>query len=307
MDPNQSPSEPQSAASLPVSPTPAVPAPPPPVDAPSNYISNPAGLLAPSYRAVLVNLKTLIISFLVPLGALLSGTAVIVILSVILHGRTSAIAFFILGAVFVIAAVIFSLRFTAIAPIIMLASARGQKITFKEAFAESSQYWPRIVGIYLLTGLATIGGYLLFIIPGFIFQAWFLLAPYVAIEENLGVVASMKRSKQLMQGRLLEMWGFEVFPQLSSFLQIIPFLGFILAILFQVAWMPAAAIRYEQLKQLAQTGAKPPIHWLNYVMVALAIVALPLFVLFSVMGSLQKAKDKQPSNVLEQVQLDNSK
>jgi hypothetical protein len=270
----------------------------------SGYISNPAALLKPSYKAFLVNLKSLIIAFLIPFAVALAGVAVLLPLGLVLRDSSANVIVFILGAVSIVAFTVFILRFSAVLPTLMLASAREQVLTFKAAFAGSKPYWLKLIGIYLLTALAVIGGFILFIIPGFIFGAWFLLAPFVAIDEGLGVVDSMKRSKQLIKGRLLEMWGFEAFPQLVAIVGLIPFLGSIVSFLFQLVWMPASAIRYEQLKALGQTEPKPPIHWLNYVLVVFAALALPLLVLFSVLGSLQDSKNKPTSNPLEQIQTD---
>ncbi|TSC85405.1 MAG: hypothetical protein G01um101416_873 [Microgenomates group bacterium Gr01-1014_16] len=78
-----------------------------------------------------------------------------------------------------------------------------------------SQGW-KIVGKVLvtglLTGLAVAGGFLLLIIPGFIFSYWFAFTNQIVVIENLSGTAALSRSKQLVKGRFWKTVWYLLFP-----------------------------------------------------------------------------------------------
>lgn len=89
----------------------------------------------------------------------------------------------------------------------------GEKIGIRASLAKG---WPKIISffwIYLLAGFISMGGLLLFVIPGIILTIWFILAPYILVSENLRGMNALFRSKQLVSGywwsifgRFLVMW-----------------------------------------------------------------------------------------------------
>jgi hypothetical protein len=280
--PSSNPSSPEAPAAQPPIAQPPIAQPPvaPPdagSDSAASYISNPFALIAPSIKAIKVNIGAVL--------AVVAAVVVVMIAAVMLgfgatfFGRTStgatglglaSILLFILLLVALIALVAYMY-------IVFLASAKGEKITVIAAAKQSPQYALRIIGISLLTVLAVIGGFLLLIIPGLIFLAWFSLAPYVAINENLGVMASMSRSKQLVKGHVIEMLGLFGLGSAVSLLQLIPIIGPLASALLNIVVAPAAAIRYLQLLALQSSGTPAPsIHPANYAAIVLAIIATPL-------------------------------
>ncbi|HSH31173.1 MAG TPA: hypothetical protein VK963_00725, partial [Candidatus Saccharimonadales bacterium] len=116
-----------------------------------------------------------------------------------------------------------------------------------------------------------------FIIPGFIFMAWFMSAPYLAISENLSVTASMKRSRQLAKGRVIDMLGLQGMGSLFGFLGIIPILGTVAGLVLQVVTMPSLAIRTLQLQAVENKPTRT--HWINYPIVFLLPILFALAVL----------------------------
>lgn len=63
--------------------------------------------------------------------------------------------------------------------------------------------WKKIGSLFwigLLMGLAALGGFILFIIPGIIFSVWFCFSVFVFVSEDLRGTLALKRSKQLVQG-----------------------------------------------------------------------------------------------------------
>ncbi|MDP3990825.1 MAG: hypothetical protein Q8P63_00820 [Candidatus Nealsonbacteria bacterium] len=78
---------------------------------------------------------------------------------------------------------------------------REQKIGVKESLARG---WHKIISyswILILTGLITMGGMLLFIVPGIIFAVWFSLAVYVLVAEDKKGITALFASKQLVEGK----------------------------------------------------------------------------------------------------------
>ena len=77
---------------------------------------------------------------------------------------------------------------------------KEQEMKFKEALSVS---WNKIASFFwisLLVGLATLGGFILLIIPGIIFSVWFIFSLFIFISEGLKGTAALKRSKQLVKG-----------------------------------------------------------------------------------------------------------
>lgn len=52
----------------------------------------------------------------------------------------------------------------------------------------------------VLQGLLVIAGFVLLIVPGFIFMAWFFAAPIAVVLEDAGAIHALKRSRELARG-----------------------------------------------------------------------------------------------------------
>lgn len=84
---------------------------------------------------------------------------------------------------------------------------QAESIGWKEAFKRSRPKITPFFSTNLLSGLAVLGGLILFIIPGIIFGLWFCQAPYVVVEEGLTNTAALKRSKYYVKGRIGQIFG----------------------------------------------------------------------------------------------------
>ena len=69
----------------------------------------------------------------------------------------------------------------------------------------------------LLTTLAVLGGFFLFIIPGLIFSLWFSFTNQVVVMENISGIPALSRSRQLVKGRFWQATWYLVFPGLLLF------------------------------------------------------------------------------------------
>lgn len=234
----------------------------------TNYISNPIDMIKPSTKAIGVNVGTLfallgmmLIPGLVLLVAILFGV-------IIRHGETSFVAMGI-GLIALASAIGLGLLIVPAFSIVIMAAARGEKITARAAMSQASAFVWRALGINILTTLAVLGGFLLFIVPGFIFMAWFSLSLYVLVTEDLSIVASMKRSRALVRGRVWEIWGLN---SLAIAVTIVPVFGSIANLILSILMIPALPIRYLQLAA-TKPEDRPQVHWVNYAIIVLAILA----------------------------------
>jgi hypothetical protein len=248
------------------------------------YVSNPFGLVAPSIDAFLLNAKTWLIAFLLPLAGLmvLVGVPAALYGGAVLFGLDSSVATavaIISGLAALIVGIVYGLRLSAVAAILSLAGAHKKQMTFKETYEASKAIWARVLWTSMLSGLAIASGFLLFIIPGIVFAVWFSLSVYIAVEEGLGAVDSMKRSKELVQGHAVEMLGLMGLAQSFGLLQVVPIVGALAGFVLQILFTPATAIRYLQLKELkAHHGTSKP-HWTNYLLIVAPVILIVLSIM----------------------------
>ena len=87
---------------------------------------------------------------------------------------------------------------------LMLAVARHDETgkNWKDYFREGIKIFWGVLGVWILVGLATLGGFILLIIPGFIFAIWFGFAVWVYIEagKGSGLVKALRESKRIVKG-----------------------------------------------------------------------------------------------------------
>lgn len=129
---------------------------------------------------------------------------------------------------------------------------------FEEAYKKS---WPLIVGLFLtefITGIIILGGFVLLIIPGFIFLTWGFAVSYVYIFEGKKYLQAFKRSRSLVLGNTVNVmlalgavaFGIIAF---SILLTPLPFIGPLLA---KVITTPFATYyAYLLYKHLSQQKA----------------------------------------------------
>jgi len=238
---------------------------------PKAYISNPFGLINPSLRAIGLNLGAAIGAIVLSAIAILLivATGVGGIVAGVLSQNSSAVIVAVLLTAALVAAATIILG--PLTTIIFLESAKGNKLKLGEAFRRCWSYCLRVFGAAVLTALAVLGGLILLIIPGIIFGLWFSLSAFVIIDQNVGVIEGMKRSKALVQGRLIDMLGLYGLPNILNF---VPFIAGLAQLALGTVTLASPAVRYLQLKELKAKPptAKPPIHWGNYAVIVLVLI-----------------------------------
>lgn len=214
-------------------------------------------MIKESWEALKLNISTFILVAIIP--ALIILVASMFFLIPIIAGANNANGLASVSAIFagliLIAAIVVALIFLPALTITQLESVRGKKVSFGEVFEQSKEYVLRYIGIALLGGLIAAGPMLLSLILIFVFIGWLLLpfayawavvvmffllmAPYVLITKNLGVIDSMKASYELTKKHW--QWVLAIFiiqfainiPSLIPFINIV---GWMVTVILGVAY-----------------------------------------------------------------------
>lgn len=82
----------------------------------------------------------------------------------------------------------------------------GENIGIKESFRRGRVKIRQFFWVSILTGLVTMGGLLLFGIPGIIFSVWFSFAIFIVIEEDLRGMNVLLKSREYVRGYWWSVW-----------------------------------------------------------------------------------------------------
>lgn len=191
--------------------------------------------------------------------------------------NVSAVVLIVIGIVILVSIMV--LVFSAIGTFIngmftyvSIKSEEGQKVSFNEAWQETSKRFIRLYLAQLLAGLKIFGWTLLFIIPGIIAAFRYTLLPYVVMgdsRDSKGARTAHASTKIIVKGRLMEVFG------IATVAGLIPLVGDLLR-------LTGNAALYKQMKTYSDAGAeKPKVHWLNYLgfMLLGFVLLLVLFIL----------------------------
>lgn len=101
---------------------------------------------------------------------------------------------------------------------------RERRIGIKDCFVKGWRIISSFIWVSILVSLVTFGGFILLIIPGFIFAVWFLFSTYILVTENVNGSAALSRSKELVQG-----YWWSIFGRIALLILVAGGIGFILA------------------------------------------------------------------------------
>lgn len=188
--------------------------------------------------------------------------------------NVAAIAMIVVGVVIILLFVIaiasaVSTYISGMLSYVALQSEKGKSVGFSEAWEATSKRFWRLYLASLLAGLKIFGWTLLFIIPGIIASLRYKLLPYVimADSQTSGVGSSHESTKQIVKGRLMEVFG------VATVASIVPFVG-------SLVGLTGNAALFSQLKTYDDANLeKPKVHWLNY----LGLILIGILVLFLMM------------------------
>lgn len=180
-----------------------------------------------------------------------------------------------LAAAFLIAGFVLVMRYMGAVPALTAYRVGDRPMSWTEAFAwvrDRDLFWG-VVGVALLSGLAALGGFLLLVVPGFIFGTWFMLAIPSRVLGNRPTVAALSESRRLVR---------PAFKDFLLFGLALASVGFLLPLAFQVLF----SVTYGWLSTDPVRVAVPAV--VNYLVMVfwspVALVGLSLLYLERVGG-----------------------
>ncbi|MBX4196934.1 hypothetical protein KW801_00045 [Candidatus Saccharibacteria bacterium] len=132
-----------------------------------------------------------------------------------------------------------------------LEAAEGKHLDFHNLWKVVKELGWRMLGLYIVVGLIVVVGLFLLIIPGLIMIRRYFLAPYVMLDQKVGIREAMDRSAALSKINTGSIWGILGVMLLIGMLNIIPIIGGLASFGFGALYSVAPALRYQQLKKLA--------------------------------------------------------
>ena len=126
----------------------------------------------------------------------------------------------------------------------------GKSPTYDKLWATVKELGWRMFGLYIIAGLIILIGFLLLIIPGIFMVKRYFMAPYVMLDEKLGIRASLDRSAAISP-TIGSVWGVVLVVILLSFISVIPIIGWLISFVLSILYSVAPALRYQELKKIA--------------------------------------------------------
>lgn len=128
-----------------------------------------------------------------------------------------------------------------------------ETLDLKKTMGLSWKNLGRFVILSALVFLATLGGFMLLIIPGIIFTIWFSFSEFVFVDQDMKVKESMSESRKLVKGRFWSILGrFVIFwlfgIAVGVVLSLIPYhIGSIVNTLIGALFVLPAYLLYQEL------------------------------------------------------------
>lgn len=151
----------------------------------------------------------------------------------------------------VIAAAIYLFAMTTI---LEVESSAGKQPSVGHLFEKAKQYWLRLLGVMLLTGLVIVAGFILLIIPGIIALGRLAMAPYLMVDKDLGVIEAIKASNEMGKKYFWQVLGAIGVTLLvaiaAGIIGLIPVIGTLIGTIISIAFSLVVVLRYQQLKKI---------------------------------------------------------
>jgi len=203
-------------------------------------------LFKPSLNAILLNTWTYVILLGIPLILYFIPS------QYILGGGTGNEIVNLFTALSSLAGLVFIVVAAPAVPYVNLKSAQGEQVTIDEAISAGLSYFWRFYGLNILVALIVFVGFLLLIIPGVIMVRRYFLSTYYLYDGAGTIRNAMKRSAADSRKFSGAVWGVIGVTFLIGLLELAPNLGVLAAVLLQLAYFCAPAIRYKQIRAAAR-------------------------------------------------------
>lgn len=144
--------------------------------------------------------------------------------------------------------VILGVAFSLMTTILSLQAAKKQTVSFTEVWEEFKTVWFKLLIVVIFSALLIGFSFVLLIIPGLFVLPRLVLAPYVMLDQKLGVMDSLNRSWEITKGHSKIIWLMVLFGLVLALPNVVPFLGPIVAFALGVLYSVAAPLRYLEIK-----------------------------------------------------------
>ena len=201
-------------------------------------------LFRPSWQALRRNLFTF---FYLPVLPLIVAMCATVLAFGTAYSRVH-VFFFVVGVAAGATALVLFLVALPAMTYVQMRSAQEQRVEFGEALAAGRRYFWRLWGVRIASSFLILVGFILLVVPGLFMMRRYLLAPYFAIEENLGVFDAMGRSAMISRKYSSAVWGVVGIRWLTTGAGLVPFVGFLISGVMSLTYYCAAAVRFEQIR-----------------------------------------------------------
>lgn len=124
---------------------------------------------------------------------------------------------------------------------------KGKKPDTTQTINDSTGYFWRLLGLFLVMSVIIVAGLIALIVPGIIFIQRYFLAPYFLVDKNMGIKAALSASAAASKGNAGAIWGVIGVMILLSMFAIIPLVGGVVALGLTTLYACASALRYQEL------------------------------------------------------------
>jgi len=195
------------------------------------------GIYKTSKEAVMVNLKTIILLYVIYFGF----TIFLSILFEILKLPEGFEVF-----LSQVGSTLLGVLATGASTALWLAGFKKQKMTVSESINVGVEYFLPILLVSILVGLATVGSLLLFIIPAFFIVPRLVLVSYLVIDKDMSPIDAFKASWDMSKGHVGKVYGI-LGANIAMALLMITIIGIPFAIYFLFMYSAATAVLYTYI------------------------------------------------------------
>ena len=133
--------------------------------------------------------------------------------------------------------------------VLNLRAAQGRQPTFKQLWTEftANWLWLKLMALMLLVVLIVVAGFIALIVAGVILLWRLFLAPYILIDQKVGIEESIRRSWRLTKGYGWPIYSVLLVSLAIALFNVVPLLGAILAAILGAIYSIAPALRYWEI------------------------------------------------------------
>jgi len=132
--------------------------------------------------------------------------------------------------------------------ILAVKAVRKNVVDFGDVWDTFKAIWWKLILVAVVVGIPIGVGLILFLLPGLYLLSRLILAPYILIDQQGGVMESANRSWELTKGRAWPVFVAFLFGAILELPSIVPVVGQIVALILTILYSAGTPLRYFELK-----------------------------------------------------------